>query len=999
MPARLSLLGPASAAAEAGLPFDRRGCLLAYLTVEGGWVGRERLALLFWPDADETTAKRNLRQLVLRVRRLPLDPPLEATADALRWPVACDVADFRRALAAGDAPAAVDLYGGPLLDGFAVHDVGGFDAWLEGERDRLRLAFLDVGLRHSDALVYSGRYEEAARLLARVHDADPLAEDVLGAYVRALYLAGRRDAALAAYGRFERELQDELGLSPLPATARLAEAVRRGEPLELPRPQEARTDSVSLAPSRLAGRDEARHALLAATKPVVLLRGEPGIGKSALLAETVTAGLRARAVEGLERLPYHPLVELVRGASHLAAGLGPYRDDLARLVPELTDDPSHAPLEGDGAKARVAEALARLVEAGGGALVVDDLQWADPATLEVVVYLAGRGLKVYGAFRSAEVGPDLERTLAALRGPGHLEVVDVRPIDEEAVRSLLADLIGREEGPPAFSRRLWQHTGGNPLFLLETLRSLFESGRLRRDEEGWHTDVDDVTIDYSELTVPSRIADVIARRLEQLNAPTVRVLEALALARAPLAAAALAEVTGLSPAAAAEALDEAEAAGFLEDGAFRHDLLRQALDARVAPARRRLLHGLIAGALEGAADPGLVAEHWLAAGEVTRARCAWQARSRELRGRGLHPAAIEMLESAVARLPSGEDVGWLRLELAALYREAGRMDEAATALATAAAVEHPSPALLAHRLAAEAWLEMMLGHTARAAEVFAEVDPMRAVLREDEELDHVLVMLEAWLAREEGRFDAALARLQEAVARLRQRPPGLRLVQHLSSLAVLLDDLGRHEEALPVHREALALARALGSRYHQVDVTINLVYCLGDLGRHEEAVAAGRAVLDLGDYDSVAVLRVNTAYSLRQLGRSDEALEQYEVVSGTARIPHVRLIALARAAVCLAELGRRGEARARLDEALDAAAGVEYATAVAAVASAVLAFGERRQVERLAAVTSGFDASALPRYLAHELEEAARAGGEAAHVPGAWWTRLTGEARDRVTTA
>src|SRR5690606_35974246 len=169
MAPRLSLLGTTAIGADGGLPVDRRGCLLAYLAVEGGWVSRDRLALLFWPDSEETMAKRNLRQLVLRTRRLPLDPPLETTADALCWPVDSDVAAFRHALAAGDVAAAVDAYGGPLLDGFSVHDVGGFDAWLEGERDRLRLAFLDAGVRRSDELLAAGRYEEAARLLGRVH--------------------------------------------------------------------------------------------------------------------------------------------------------------------------------------------------------------------------------------------------------------------------------------------------------------------------------------------------------------------------------------------------------------------------------------------------------------------------------------------------------------------------------------------------------------------------------------------------------------------------------------------------------------------------------------------------------------------------------------------------------------------------------------------------------------------------------------------------------------
>src|SRR5690554_2835349 len=112
MAARLKLLGSAALiedGGEAPLPADRRGCLLAYLAVEAGWVNRERLALLFWPDADESTAKRNLRQILLRTRRLRSQEDLEVTPDAVRWSVASDVAEFRSALAAGDARTAVSV--------------------------------------------------------------------------------------------------------------------------------------------------------------------------------------------------------------------------------------------------------------------------------------------------------------------------------------------------------------------------------------------------------------------------------------------------------------------------------------------------------------------------------------------------------------------------------------------------------------------------------------------------------------------------------------------------------------------------------------------------------------------------------------------------------------------------------------------------------------------------------------------------------------------------
>lgn len=77
MSPRLTLLGGAflgDRSTGTALPADRRGCLLAYLANDGGWVDRNRLALLFWPDSQESMAKRNLRQLLLRVRRLPLEP-------------------------------------------------------------------------------------------------------------------------------------------------------------------------------------------------------------------------------------------------------------------------------------------------------------------------------------------------------------------------------------------------------------------------------------------------------------------------------------------------------------------------------------------------------------------------------------------------------------------------------------------------------------------------------------------------------------------------------------------------------------------------------------------------------------------------------------------------------------------------------------------------------------------------------------------------------------
>src|SRR5690606_583124 len=122
---------------------------------------------------------------------------------------------------------------------------------------------------------------------------------------------------------------------------------------------------------RLVGREAERAVLRRASTPLVVVAGAPGSGKSRLLRETFEKASFCGASEGLEQVPYHPLAGLVRERLEAAAGLGSYVEDLARLVPEVAPDLTPAPLEADLAKVRLAEALARFVEAAGQPLVID----------------------------------------------------------------------------------------------------------------------------------------------------------------------------------------------------------------------------------------------------------------------------------------------------------------------------------------------------------------------------------------------------------------------------------------------------------------------------------------------------------------------------------------------------------------------------------------------------------------------------------------------------
>lgn len=1000
MPARVLLFGSAILGERDGgwpLPADRRGTLLAYLASDGGWVDRDRLAVLFWPDTDEESAKRNLRQLLLRTKRLPLEPALLTSVEAVRWPVDSDVGQFRRALAVADHARAAALYQGPFLDGFVLADLAAAGAWLDSERERLHAAFHGAALREAAALAGRGALDEAQRLLERLLQFDEFAEDVASAYIRVLAWAGRREAAIEAYRRFEKALDEELGLEPLDATRELIAAVASGE-----RPGAGESDAQTpvtlpgpLRTPRLVGRDAARQALRGSSATLVVVAGAPGVGKSRLLRECLPEAAFCAAHEGLEQVSYHPLSSLVRERPAAAERLGPYLEDLARLVPEVAPGLEPAPIDPELAKGRLAEALARFAAAAGSQLVIDDLQWADKATLETIHYLTEHGHRVYASYRSTEVGPALAELLAVFAAKGELQTIELGELTEQDVSDLLADLMGRASGPPTFSSWLWSRSSGNPMFVLESLRSLFETGSLRVAGEQWSTEVDELTKDYSELDIPPLVSQVIVRRLSRLSPAGRRVLEIVAVTRSASDPKSIAAAAELPVGAAADALDECMRAGFLTTTDFRHDLLRQSVYDEIDPTRKRLLHALAGAQLLTRERPELAAEHLLFAGDSEQARLAWSRHVSDLRSRGLLADAITVLRSAVTRLPEGEeaavDAAWLRLQLVDTLRESDRLEEATHELTNVDLPASSSPELRLRYLHAEVALRLQSGLVTEADELLKRARGLTALVDDDELLIDD-VMFRARVARDQLRIADAVALIEPTVERLRQSRPDVRSIQFITSLAVLNDDLGDFDKALALHQEALDLAKALGSRYFQVEAALNLVICLQSLERFDEATTLAEEMLLLGDYqgdyDNVPLLRINLASTYYAEGRFDDALRHYrQLISRTE--PHLRLIALGRCAECLAALsGARDDSAGsdesdpereislHLDGALELLATAEYGPAIGRAVIATLNHGSESQRRRLREIRPTIDPAALPGYLQEELERALSATGE-----------------------
>lgn len=384
-------------------------------------------------------------------------------------------------------------------------------------------------------------------------------------------------------------------------------------------PLVGRTRELAVLAAALAAVKDRRGGLL-------LLAGEAGAGKTRLADEAIVAAgltvLRGEAaVEG--SVPYGPVIAALRAGLRnvpylLAAG--PLTGHLARLLPEL------GPPAAESDQATLVEALrwafATIDRRAPTIVFLDDLHWADNATLELLPPLAGtlerEPLLLLGAYRSDEIprGHPLRRARTDLRRLRRLRELTVGPLDRADSAALAAQVLGADVSP-ALAAMLYARTAGIPFFIEELAAALVAGGRLHTGGDGLDLAPGD------ELPVPDTVRDAVLLRAEPLSSPARDVVEVAAVAGLTF------DLDLVSELAGGEAgIEEALACGLLvEAGAgragCRHALTREALYDDITWTRRRTIHRRLAQRLEiRDAPPALLAEHWLAAREIERARTA-----------------------------------------------------------------------------------------------------------------------------------------------------------------------------------------------------------------------------------------------------------------------------------------------------------------------------------------------------------------------------------------
>ena len=788
----------------------RAAALCALVALEPGFP-RERAAAWLWPDSADP--RRNLRQQLLRFRQQCGQPVLEG--------------DDRLVLAAG---VTLGAGAGDLLQDLDFGDSAELAAWVAAQR-QAAVAQRRQALRDEVAAAEAaGDLDTALAAVARQAGADPDDETAARELMRLHYLRGESAAGLAVFERLRARLAAGYGSEPASATRELADALRRsGTPTPALRTAPPGLPVTLQRPPVLAGREHEHAAVQRAWAEgrAALIEGEAGLGKSRLIAELVAGGdaLMAAGRPGDSGAPYATLARLL---APLLRTPSPALDAAARAAlshvgPGAAEAPSAAPLRPGALQAGVDALLqAHAVRT----VVLDDLHFADAATLELAAGLAAAAepaRRWLFAVRPTEAPPAALALRDALAELQRLVVVTLAPLSEDAAATLVDALAIRGLEGAAIAPALVRHTGGNPLYLLETLKQGLQDGSLAR----------------GSLPRPAAVGTLIERRLQRLSEPAMTLARVAAIAGIDFSIELAEAATGQSAVQLAGPWHELQEAQVLRDEAFAHDLVADAALRSVPPVVARRVHAQCAAWLAAqGVEPARVARHWRAGGDAARAGHAFVAAARRAE------QASRLQEEAA-----------LFADAAQAFADAGLADAAFDARCDRArALVHAD------------FGDLALGEL-RALVDASGSDAQR--LRAQHELVGLLT--------ERGESAAALDAGQTLLALARQCHDPETQVRTACHMATALGRLGRADEALALLLPLRAWVDG------QPDPALCMLWhgdwaaALGNVGRLQEAIAsydvaraaARRAALP----DAESRLMLNAAVALRQSGQFDRALE------------------------------------------------------------------------------------------------------------------------------
>jgi DNA-binding SARP family transcriptional activator/DNA-binding CsgD family transcriptional regulator len=633
---RVEVLGPLRAwlgAEELVLgPARQRAVFAALAASEGHPVSRGELINAVWGDSAPASAEGSVHTYISGLRRR-MDPErsrwssggvllsepagyvLRLAPNNLDLHVFADLQDkAQRQLATGDHRGALASFDSALSlwHGEAFSGVPG--PFAEQQRERLaELRVVCVENRASTVLKLGGHAELVAELAVLVQE-HPLRESLWESLMIALYRSGRPAEALEGFRHLRNILIEELGIEPGSRARKVHQQILTNDP-ELAAPESPQqADLLSVVPPLVtrALQDTARRGpFLGRTNETLRLRklvsevlagrgrsawieGEPGIGKSELLtvalADAGKLGCQvawAAADELGQRFPLQVILEC----------LG--------IEPSEADQPHRGSTDTDPVLAMVDQLLAHVDELCASAplmLVIDDLQWADDASVLMWHRLSAATrqlpLLLVAAARPAPNRVELAQLRRGVEARDDV-VLLLSPLTIVDTVELIGEIFGASPGPGL--RTLAVRASGNPLYLREVMNALLREGAV--DVVGGVADIRGSAL----YEAPESLVAAVSGTLDFLSGTTTEALRWAALLGMEFAVAEVSAVVGKSPSELLEAFEEAVAANvIIEAGtrlAFRHPLLRHALYDDIGEPTRTAWHRRAAEALAGIGVP------------------------------------------------------------------------------------------------------------------------------------------------------------------------------------------------------------------------------------------------------------------------------------------------------------------------------------------------------------------------------------------------------------
>lgn len=915
--------------------------LLAYLALNGDSRPRRvYLASQFWPDGSELRARRRLSHTLWVLQTalgsvapsliqadrdtIGLDPGADLWVDALEFEKQIDTFEARRREGTGHLHVdslgyTVDLYRGDLLS-------DNYDDWVEPHRLRLREKYL-LGLENLVELQKANRDYRSALVSARRLAAEtPLSERAHLELIRLYWLAGRSDEAIAQYQACERILLDELGMAPGDELRSLRDRIlAKRTPPERVHAEPAATDEAGLV-----GRHEARRRLLEVIDAALggdggfaLVEGQTGMGKTRLLSDVAEAAgwrgtsvLWARHSGDHKREPYGGLLRALAPEltglrrEQVLDRLDPEFLPLAtQLLPSLGDHETPAPIAGDIGSAderyRLHETLTQVVLAVAAVsptvLIVDDLQNADDATLEFLRLAAPRIVRSRSAVllscrtQEARNREAVWQVLTDIEQRHRVTRVPLTGFSRDEIAALSHS---RRQGQISdeLIDRLERATGGNPLFVIETLRAVQRA-------DGTSADLV-IDAQLGGRATVQRVMDILLDEIANAPENVRAVVGALAVWGAAAPTRVITRLAGLETTAALDAIRHAIDADFvIEDGGsfmLRFEQLATAARSSLSETERRDLHRRAGDVLteDPAAQASELAEHYRSAErwpEAARYETAAAARAASLHS---YPTAAHYYELAIKSLDNAaeqpnaellfgyesvldtlgrrEEQGdvldriqhqevsgldksrYLQRRAAFLattdnINDAIRVATSAVGFAVAAGLDTTTPTVALARVL------VVAGRPAQAAAHLAGVATEGASATGVASVQ--LALGQAMTDTQD--FDAGAELLASALRISRREGDSRGQVDALASMAVLLSQSGDPVAAERHYNEAIALARQIGSRFGEGMSLANLAvlhYMQGDaaaaLGRMNEAAEVFMAI---GHRRGEAMVRANSA--------------------------------------------------------------------------------------------------------------------------------------------